>query len=131
MKTSQIPDLILYNGRITTLDAQHPEATESRRHGRAASPRGRRGGIRARTEHDDHRLEGCRDDSLPQRLASARHSRRVELQPGTPMGRRAVARRRIANAPGTGATHATGQWVRVVGGWSEFQFAERRMPTLG
>ena len=23
-----------------------------------------------------------------------------------------------------------GQWVRVVGGWSEFQFAERRMPTL-
>jgi len=22
------------------------------------------------------------------------------------------------------------QWVRVVGGWSEFQFAERRMPTL-
>lgn len=24
----------------------------------------------------------------------------------------------------------TGQWVRVVGGWSEFQFAERRWPTL-
>src|ERR1700722_10632223 len=24
----------------------------------------------------------------------------------------------------------TGQWVRVVGGWSEFQFAEGRMPTL-
>lgn len=23
------------------------------------------------------------------------------------------------------------QWIRVVGGWSEFQFAERRMPTLG
>ena len=24
----------------------------------------------------------------------------------------------------------TNQWVRVVGGWSEFQFSERRMPTL-
>jgi len=24
-----------------------------------------------------------------------------------------------------------GQWVRVVGGWSEFQFAERCLPTLG
>jgi predicted amidohydrolase YtcJ len=24
----------------------------------------------------------------------------------------------------------TGQWVRVIGGWGEFQFAERRMPTL-
>src|SRR4029077_4963123 len=23
-----------------------------------------------------------------------------------------------------------GHWVRVVGGWSEFQFAERRLPTL-
>jgi len=23
-----------------------------------------------------------------------------------------------------------GQWLRVVGGWSEFQFAERRMPTI-
>src|SRR6266496_3505759 len=23
------------------------------------------------------------------------------------------------------------QWVRVIGGWSEFQFAEKRMPTLG
>ena len=23
-----------------------------------------------------------------------------------------------------------GQWIRVVGGWTEFQFAERRMPTL-
>ncbi|HTA44099.1 MAG TPA: amidohydrolase [Bryobacteraceae bacterium] len=24
----------------------------------------------------------------------------------------------------------SGQWVRVVGGWSEFQFAERRLPTI-
>ncbi|MEX5591044.1 amidohydrolase family protein, partial [Pseudomonas urmiensis] len=24
----------------------------------------------------------------------------------------------------------TPQWVRVVGGWNEFQFAEKRMPTL-
>ena len=22
------------------------------------------------------------------------------------------------------------QWVRIIGGWSEFQFAEKRMPTL-
>jgi predicted amidohydrolase YtcJ len=25
----------------------------------------------------------------------------------------------------------TPQWVRIVGGWNEFQFAERRLPTLG
>jgi predicted amidohydrolase YtcJ len=28
------------------------------------------------------------------------------------------------------ATTPNGQWVRVIGGWSEFQFEERRMPTL-
>lgn len=28
------------------------------------------------------------------------------------------------------ATTPKGQWVRVIGGWSEFQFEERRMPTL-
>lgn len=27
MKTSQVPDLILHNGRITTLDSKYPEAT--------------------------------------------------------------------------------------------------------
>ena len=31
---------------------------------------------------------------------------------------------------GTGRRTPPPQWVRVVGGWSEFQFAERRMPTL-
>src|SRR5260370_37810072 len=29
-----------------------------------------------------------------------------------------------------GARTPAPQWVRVVGGWTEFQFAERRMPTL-
>jgi predicted amidohydrolase YtcJ len=35
----------------------------------------------------------------------------------------ALLRRQAANTPPP-------QWVRVVGGWSEFQFAERRLPTL-
>ncbi|WP_428924776.1 amidohydrolase [Marinibacterium sp. SX1] len=35
----------------------------------------------------------------------------------------AMLRRQAANTPAP-------QWVRVIGGWSEFQFAERRMPTL-
>ena len=46
------------------------------------------------------------------------------------MGRRAVARRRAAHAEGASARTPPPQWVRVVGGWTEFQFAERRMPTL-
>jgi predicted amidohydrolase YtcJ len=35
----------------------------------------------------------------------------------------AMLRAQVARTPAP-------QWVRVVGGWSEFQFAERRMPTL-
>ncbi len=35
-----------------------------------------------------------------------------------------------AHVARTGAAHAPAPWVRVAGGWTEFQFAERRMPTL-
>lgn len=32
--------------------------------------------------------------------------------------------------PGLNDSHPALQWVHVVGGWSEFQFAERGLPTL-
>jgi len=35
-----------------------------------------------------------------------------------------------AHAARAGAAHAAHHWVRVIGGWSEYQFAEKRMPTL-
>jgi predicted amidohydrolase YtcJ len=35
-----------------------------------------------------------------------------------------------AHAQGPADRTPTPQWVRVVGGWNEFQFAEKRMPTL-
>ena len=46
------------------------------------------------------------------------------------MGRRAVASGRATHAARQAQRTPPPQWVRVVGGWSEFQFVERRMPTL-
>jgi len=49
---------------------------------------------------------------------------------GIALGWRLFAGRRTANAERTAARTPAPQWVRVIGGWTEFQFAERRMPTL-
>ena len=54
-----------------------------------------------------------------------------QLQHGAALGRRAVARRRHADvARNRSKRTPPPQWVRVVGGFNEFQFAEKRMPTL-
>jgi len=122
--------VILKNGRITTLDPRHPEAREIViAGGRVASLddadattigpetkvidlQGRRV-IPGLNDSHIHVIRGglsynleLRWDGVPS-LADA--LRMLKLQAGrTPPG----------------------QWVRVVGSWSEFQFAERRMPTL-
>lgn len=92
---------------------------------------------------DDREIEGFRDDStvvidangrtlIPGLIDSHMHPIRAGLNynmelrwDGVPSLAVALAMLRIqaANTPAP-------QWVRVVGGWSEFQFAERRMPTL-
>ena len=67
--------------------------------------------------------------SRPERLAPAPDPRRLELQlelrweacPRWPTP--AHAEEQALRTPNP-------QWVRVVGGWNEFQFAEKRMPTL-
>ena len=66
----------------------------------------------------------------PQRLPLPRHPRRPQLQPGAALGRRALARGCHAHAARAGAAHAAAavgtRGRRLV----EFQFAERRLPTL-
>jgi predicted amidohydrolase YtcJ len=125
-------DLILTNGRITTLDAAKPSVTAvAIKDGRflavgsdqdILSYRGVNTqviDVNKRTAipglHDSHlhvirgglnyNLE-LRWDGVPS-LADALRMLREQAQRTPPP-----------------------QWVRVVGGWSEFQFAERRMPTL-
>jgi predicted amidohydrolase YtcJ len=130
MNTSTIPDLILHSGRITTLDPKTPEANnlaikdgkvvgvddaESYQRGpntKVIDLKGRRV-VPGLNDSHLHVIRGglnfnmeLRWDGVPS-LADALRMLKEQVQRTPP-----------------------GQWVRVVGGWTEFQFAERRMPTL-
>src|SRR5256712_7969521 len=130
MNAKPIPDIILHNGRITTLHPKYPEATnlaikddrllavddaEEYQRGPATKVidlQGRRV-VPGLNDSHLHVIRGglnynmeLRWDGVPS-LADALRMLKEQAQRTPP-----------------------GQWVRVVGGWSEFQFAERRMPTL-
>jgi len=126
------PDMILHSGRITTLDASRREAEAiALRQGRVkavganadvlklAGPNtltidlGGRRVIPGLNDSHTHLIRGglhfnmeLRWENIPS-LADALALLKQQAQRTPPP-----------------------QWVRVVGGWSEFQFAERRMPTL-
>ena len=122
-------DLLLVNGRITTLDPARPEATSLSISGGliagvddpdAASHAGSRridlGGRRV--------VPGLNDSHLHAIRAGLNYT--LELRwDGLPSLADAL-RRLKEQAARTPSPH----WVRVVGGWNEWQFAERRMPTL-
>ena len=67
----------------------------------------------------------------PDRQPPAHHPRRAQLQHGAALGRRAQPRRRDgACSSARWPSRRAPQWVRVVGGFTEHQFAEKRLPTL-
>ncbi|MDB6135816.1 MAG: putative TIM-barrel fold metal-dependent hydrolase [Verrucomicrobiales bacterium] len=124
-------DLILRNGRITTLDPDHPEATAiAIRDGRVIGVDDDIGD-HARGPHTQvidlkgHRvIPGLYDSHLHVIRGGLNYNMELRWE-GVPSVSIAMEMLRI-QAERTPAP----QWVRVVGGWSEFQFAERRMPTL-
>jgi predicted amidohydrolase YtcJ len=125
-------DTILFNGRITTLDPAMPTATA------VAIDKGL-----FAAAGSDREVIALRDDgtslidiqgrtAIPGLNDSHTHlirgglSYNMELRwDGVPSLALALEmlRDQARRAPAP-------QWVRVVGGWSEFQFVERRMPTL-
>src|SRR5262252_832322 len=126
------PDLILFNGKITTLDRQNPEA-------QAIAIRGERF-VAAGTQQDVMRLAGSGTRHIdlkgrrviPGLIDSHMHVIRgglnynMELRwDGVPTLADAMAmlKRQAQNT-------APPQWVRVVGGFTQHQFAEKRLPTL-
>src|ERR1700752_1978160 len=125
-------DLILFNGRVTTLDRQNPQAE-------AIAIRGDRF-VAAGTEQDVMRLAGSdtrRIDLkgrrvIPGLIDSHMHIIRGGLNYNLELrwdGVRSLAdamrmlKEQVARTPAP-------QWVRVVGGFTEHQFAEKRLPTL-
>lgn len=124
-------DLILHNGKITTLDAKHPEASAvAIEQGRIAAVGGEEllqqaSGRTRRIDLQGRRvIPGLNDSHM--HVIRGGLSYNVELRwdgvPSLADGLRMLKEQAQRTPPG--------QWVRVIGGWSEFQFAERRMPTL-
>jgi predicted amidohydrolase YtcJ len=126
------PDLVVRNAKVTTLAKDSPGAQ---------SLAVRQGVIQALgTDRDISALVGPETlviDALGRRLVPGLNDSHLHVIRGGRMfalelrwdqvptlteGLRLLAER--------AATTPKGQWVRVIGGWSEFQFEERRMPTL-
>ena len=126
------PELILHNGKIATLDPIAPEATAvAIREGRFLSVGDDRTvlGLKGTDTtlidlHGRTVIPGLNDSHIHVIRGGLNYN--LELRwDGVPS--LAIALRMLKEqALRTPAP----QWVRVVGGWSEFQFMERRMPSL-
>ncbi len=129
---SKAPDLILYGGRITTLDRSNPAATAvAVKDGkfvavgddvdvmRLAEPTTRVINLKGRSalpglvDNHTHVIRGGLNYNMELRWDGV-----ASLADAMDMLRRQVA---ITPPP---------QWVRVVGGFTEQQFAEKRLPTI-
>ncbi|PWG63513.1 amidohydrolase [Spiribacter halobius] len=125
-------ELIAVNGRITTLDPARPEVTAlAVRDGRIVATGGEaacRAALGPGPTTIDLRgrrvIPGLNDSHthLIRGGLSYNLELRWENEPSLADALRALRAQAERTPPP--------QWVRVVGGWSEFQFAERRMPTL-
>jgi predicted amidohydrolase YtcJ len=132
MNSSKHADIILFNGRITTLDRSNPTAEAvAVREGRfvvvgssseamkVAGPNTKRVDLKGRRvipgliDSHTHLIRGGLSYNMELRWDGVR-----SLADALEMLRQQVAR---TPAP---------QWVRVVGGFSEHQFIEKRLPTL-
>ncbi|MGB9080418.1 MAG: amidohydrolase [Desulfuromonadaceae bacterium] len=125
------PDLILHNGKITTLDNGRPHVSAVTMTGGRITAIGGEELLSTATDKTVRiDLKGRR--VIPGLNDSHMHvirgglSYNLELRwdgvPSLADGLRMLKEQAQRTPPG--------QWVRVIGGWSEFQFAERRMPTL-
>lgn len=131
-KASAMADTILFNGKVTTLDPSQPNATALAIKDGLVAAVGSDQEIASlkgeKTEAIDLKVKrvipGLNDSHI--HLIRGGLSYNMELRwDGVPSLADALRmlREQAARTPAP-------QWVRVVGGWSEFQFAERRMPTL-
>ncbi len=125
-------EIVLKNGRITTLGRDHPEISA------VAIKDGRFLAVGPEAEVMKFKAEGTRVIDLNGRRVipglndSHIHVIREGLNYNMELRWDGVPS--LADALGMLRKQArrtpAPQWVRVIGGWSEFQFAERRMPTL-
>jgi predicted amidohydrolase YtcJ len=125
------PEIVFHNGKISTLDPARPEvAALAVSNGRIAAVGGEE--LLDTADEKTTRIDLNGKRVVPRLNDSHIHVIRgglnynMELRwDGVPSLSDALAmlKKQARRTPPP-------QWVRVVGGWSEFQFAEKRMPTL-
>ena len=130
MNTKTSPDLILQNGKISTLDSKHPDATnlavqDGRIVGVDDVDRFERGPNSKVVDLNGRRVVPGLNDSHIHVIRGGLNYNMELRWDGVPSLSDALRmlREQAQRTPPP-------QWVRVVGGWTEFQFVERRMPTL-
>lgn len=126
------PEVVLYRGKITTLDPIRPEATAVAISGGRIVASGSDDEILSLAGPETQRIDLNHRRVIPGLNDSHLHVIRAGLYfnlelrwDGVPTLSQALAQLK-AQAERTPPP----QWVRVIGGWNEFQFAEGRMPTL-
>lgn len=126
------PNVIFYNGKVTTLDKINPEVTAIAVAGGFVSAAGSDKDICALAKPDARMINLKGKRVIPGLNDSHLHLIRGGLNYN--MELRWDGIHSLADALAMLKIQAdrtpVPQWVRVVGGWSEFQFKERRMPTL-
>jgi len=130
MSSNTFPDLILRNGQISTLDSKHPVATnttvkDGRITGVDDAEEYERGPNTTVIDLKGHRvIPGLNDSHIHVIRGGLNYNMELRWD-GVPSLSDALRmlREQAQRTPPP-------QWVRIVGGWTEFQFVERRMPTL-
>lgn len=125
-------DVLLFNGKITTLDKQNPEVSAIAVQDGLVSAIGTDEEIKKLAGKSTLQIDLRKRRVIPGLNDSHLHLIRgglnynMELRwDGVPTLASAMEmlKQQVLRTPPP-------QWVRVIGGWSEFQFAEKRMPTL-
>jgi predicted amidohydrolase YtcJ len=126
------PDLILVNAKVTTLDRENPQAEAVAIRGGKFLSVGSEQEVRAAVAPNAKVIDAKGRRLIPGLIDSHIHVIRgglnynMELRwEGVPSLAEAMAmlKRQAQNTPPP-------QWVRVVGGFTEHQFAEKRLPTI-
>lgn len=130
--STQFPETILYNGKITTLDPQKPEVTAIAFKDGKVLALGTDLEIKALVNGTTKQIDLKGRRVIPGLNDSHIHLIRGGLNYNMELRWEGVSS--VADALEMLKIQAdrtpAPQWVRVVGGWSEFQFRERRLPTL-
>jgi len=125
------PDLLVHNGKITTLDPAQPQVSAVTIHGGRITATGGEellataGGKTVRVDLKGRRVIPGLNDSHIHVIRGGLNFNMELRWDGVPSLALALKmlREQARRTPPP-------QWVRVIGGWTEFQFAEQRLPTL-